>query len=261
MGSMVGGTFAVFVAASTECFPQLPLDTALRRLVDLEYSRVEIAIGTGDEPAQASSLHDRLEEAVIACRDAHRLTPVAFTVDIAAEGDEYYQQFADCCKLAKATKVVSITVRAAELGTPFNAEIERLRQLVRIATLEGVVVGLKTEVHRMTQDPDTAVVLCDNVKGLGITLDPSHYIYDSEVSGRFEHLMKFVCHVQLRDTNKEHFQVRVGQGDIEYGRLVAQLNRAKYQRALSVNIVDLGDLQVDHMAEMRKMRLLLETLL
>jgi hypothetical protein len=53
----------------------------------------------------------------------------------------------------------------------------------------------------------------------------------------------------------------VGQGEIEYGRLVTQLSKFKYNRALSVHIVDLGDLDIDHMAEMRKMRLLLESLL
>ncbi len=72
--------------------------------------------------------------------------------------------------------MVTITVRSAELGTPYNAEVERLRRMQAIASLEGVRIGLLTEAGRMTQDPATAVVLCDNVKGLGLTLDPSHYI-------------------------------------------------------------------------------------
>ena len=56
--------------------------------------------------------------------------------------------------------------RSAELGTPYNAEVERLRKLSAIASLEGVRVGLLTEAGRMTQDPANASVLCDNVKGL-----------------------------------------------------------------------------------------------
>ena len=72
--------------------------------------------------------------------------------------------------------MITLTVRASELGTPFNAEVERLRELVAIAARDGAVVGLLTEVGRVTEDPATAKVLCDNVKGLGITLDPSHYI-------------------------------------------------------------------------------------
>src|SRR5437899_1445976 len=37
-------SFRVFVTASTECFPDLPLHEALQRLVDLEFTSVEIAI-------------------------------------------------------------------------------------------------------------------------------------------------------------------------------------------------------------------------
>jgi sugar phosphate isomerase/epimerase len=184
---------------------------------------------------------------------------VAYSVDIDAPEPLYYQQFAACCKLAKATKVVAITVRSAELGTPFNAEVERLRQLVSIAAAEGVVVGLLTEAGRMTQDPDTAVVLCDSVKGLGITLDPSHYVFGPHHGQSYDQVMKYVVHTRLRDTNKDKFQVRVGQGEIEYGRLVTQLNKFNYNRALSVDTPPMPD--VDQSAEMRKMRLLLESLL
>lgn len=251
----------MFVAASTDCFPTLPLEAALQRLVDLEYTRVEIGVHESGPQLKPSQVHANLEEAVRLCRDTHRLTPVSYAVDITAEGDEYYAQFTSCCKLAKATKVVAITVPSAELGTPFNAEIERLRELVRIATLEGVLVGLKTEIGRMTQDPDTAVVLCDQVKGLCLTLDPSHYIYGPHAGSNFDQTIKHVCHVHLRDTNKKALQVRVGQGEVEYSRLISLLSRVKYNKALCVHIVEMPESGVDHAAEMRKMRLLLESLL
>lgn len=251
----------MFVSASTECFPTASLPAALQRLVDLEYTRVEISLRESGCQLKPSQVHANLEEAVRLCRDTHRLTPVSYALDIAGEGDEYYAQFLSCCKLAKATKVVTLTVPSAELGTPFNAEIERLRELVRIATLESVVVGMKTEVGRMSQDPDTAVVMCDNVKGLAITLDPSHYICGPHAGGNFDQVMKHVCHVQLRDTSKSALQVRVGQGEVEYNRLISQLSRVKYHRALSVYIVETPDSGIDHAAEMRKMRLLLESML
>jgi sugar phosphate isomerase/epimerase len=250
----------VFVAASSNCFSNLPLDTALERLVDLEYTYVEILIHEGGGHLKPSEVVADRDRVIRVCRQTHRLTPVAYSVDLEASSESlYYEQFAACCKLAKATKVVAITIRAAELGTPFNAEVERLRKMVAIAAAEGVVVGLLTEAGRMTQDPDTAVVLCDNVKGLGITLDPSHYIRGPLAGGSYDQLMKYVCHVRLRDTTKEQFQVRVGQGDVEYGRLVTQLNKVNYHRALCVDIAPLPE--VDQHAEMRKMRLLLESLL
>jgi L-ribulose-5-phosphate 3-epimerase UlaE len=71
--------------------------------------------------------------------------------------------------------------------------------------------------------------------------------------------MKHVAHVRLRDTTKDRLQVRVGQGEVEYGKLVTQLSKFSYHRALCVDITPLPD--VDQSAELRKMRLLLESLL
>ena len=249
----------VFVAATSRCFPDLTLDAALRQLADLEYSNVEIVVHESGGHLKPSEVLADVDRAAQVCRLTHRLTPVAFSLDIQAPEEQYYDQFAACCKLCKAVKVVTVTVRSAELGTPFNAEVERLRAMVSIATIEGVRVGLLTEVGRMTQDPDTAVVLCDSVKGLGITLDPSHYIFGPHGGGSFERVMKYAYHVRLRDTSKERLQVRVGQGDVEYGRLVNQLHKVHYDRALCVDLADIPG--VDQLAEIRKMRLLLESLL
>jgi sugar phosphate isomerase/epimerase len=253
------GDAGVFVAATSRCFPDLTLDAALGQLADLEYSNVEIMVHESGGHLKPSEVLADLDRAAQACRRTHRLTPIALSVDIEAPEGEYYEQFAACCRLCKAVKVVTVTIRSAELGTPFNAEVERLRAMVSIATMEGVRVGLLTEVGRMTQDPDTAVVLCDSVKGLGISLDPSHYIFGPHAGGSFERVMKYVYHVRLRDTRKDCFQVRVGQGEVEYGRLVNQLNRVQYDRALCVDLASLPG--VDQLAEMRKMRLLLESLL
>ena len=249
----------MFVAASSECFPELSLDGVLQRLVDLEFTSVEIAIHEHGNQLKPSEVHADVEKAIATCRETYRLTIAAYSVDIDATDELYYEQFASCCRLAKATKVVAMAIPAAELGTPFNAEVERLRRLVSIASREGVLVGVKTQTGRVSQDPDTAVVLCDNVKGLGVTLDPSHFIFGPHKGGNYEQLIKHVVHVHLRDTKKDQLQVRVGQGEIEYGRLITQLSKSHYNRALSVHITEMPE--VDHAAELRKMRLLLESLL
>jgi sugar phosphate isomerase/epimerase len=249
----------VFVSASSECFGNLSLHGVLERLVDLEYTSVEVAIHERGGQLAPSAVARDLDAALAACRETYRLNISGYSVDIDAEGDEYYRQFEACCRLAKATKVVSLTMPAAELGTPFNAEIERLQRLAAIATREGVLVSIKTETGKITQDPDTAVVLCDNVKGLGLTLDPSHFIYGPYAGGNFDQVMKYVYNVHLRDTTKDKLQVRVGQGEVEYSRLITQLSKVNYSRALVVHIAEIEG--VDHAAEMRKMRLLLESML
>ena len=109
----------------------------------------------------------------------------------------------------------------------------------------------------MTQDPDTAVVFCDNVKSLGVMLLSEPLRYGRKPGANYEQLMKHVYHVRLRDTNKSSLQVRVGQGEVEYGRLVNQLSKCRYDRYVDI----IPQLDIDQMAEMRKMRALLESLL
>lgn len=249
----------MLLAASTECFRDLPLYEAITRLADLEYVNIEIAIHEDGTQLRPSQVEANFDQAVAMCTDTRRLNVVAYSVNIAATGEDYFRQFGSICRLAKATKVVTLVVPSAEVGTPFNEEVERLRRLVDQASLEGARVGMLTTIGSLTEDPDTAAVLCDNVKGLGLTLDPTHYLCGPYSHRSIDKLMKYVYHVHLRDSTKDALQVRVGQGDVEYGRLVNQLRTADYDRTLSVHMEPLPG--VDHSGEMRKMRLLLESLL
>ena len=255
----------MLVCASVECFPASEKEDAPAKLVDLEFSAIELPLHEeGVSWIRPSEVLADVESAVDRCGDVKRLAVAALSVEQTVdgqplEGDRYYEQFAACCTLAKAIKTVPLVVPAAELGTPFNAEIERLRELVRIASLEGCLVALKTQIGCMTEDPDTAVVLCDNVKGLGLCLDPTHYVTGPRQGRDYSKVIPYVFHVQLRDSTKSEMHVRIGQGEIDYGKLISQLAHENYNRALSVHVAPLQD--YDHRAELRKIRLLLESLL
>ncbi|QDU30872.1 Xylose isomerase-like TIM barrel [Anatilimnocola aggregata] len=249
----------MFVSASTDCLPDLSLPAALDRLSGLEYTGVELAMFEDREQFKPSFIAANFDKAVEQCRNTERLDIIAFDVRIAATGEAHYEQFLAICRLAKTVKVVTLTIPSAEVGTPFNEEVDHLRRLVDIATQQGVRVGMKSQIGRLSEDMDTVTVLCDNVKGLGLTLDPSVYIYGNAQGKAIDKLMKYTFHTQLRDTNKKGFQVRVGQGDVEYGKLISQLQKVKYNYGLSVYITEVEG--VDHAGELRKLRLLLESLL
>lgn len=248
----------MFVAATTASFPDLSFAAAMEKIVDLGFSSIEIGLVEGGPHLAPSAVAENMERAAALCRAPHRLTPSAYVIE-PAPGEHYYEHFAACCRLAKATKVVTLVVRASELGTPFNEEVDRLKRLTAIALVEGARVGLKTESGCISEDPSTVKMLCENVKGLGVALDPSHFICGPNAGRSYEQLMPFVYHVQLRDTTSTELQVRIGQGDIEYGKLIQQLSDAKYDRALCVDILPVPE--VDHDGEIRKLRLLLESLL
>ena len=249
----------MIVAASTACFPDLPLLEAIETLIDLEFTCVEIALHEHSIQLPPTRIQAEFEESLRIARDTHRLEICSYDLRIDAKGEEHYELFRTVCKFAKATKVVTITIPSAELGTPFNEEVEHLQKLVDIAETEGARVGMKAQIGRLTEDPDTVRVLCDNVHGLGLTLDPSHYHCGPYKNKNIEKLMKYVFHVHLRDSKKNQLQVRVGQGEIEYGRLIMQLQRVGYDQALSVEITPAEDIDVRQ--ELRKLRLLLDSLL
>ena len=128
---------------------------------------------------------------------------------------------------------------------------------------EGLVLAVETHSEDPDRRPAVAVALCKAVPGLGLTLDPSHYIQGAAQGADFDAVYPYVQNVHLRDTGKDpgEFQVRVGQGEIEYGRIVSQLERHGYDRALTVSILDRPENPFDVEVEVRKLKLLLESLL
>jgi len=247
----------VIVSVSTECFPDLPLHEAIERLAELEFTAVEIDVHEGGHLEPAKVLADG-EWALAQCSDLQRLRSVALSSP-PPETPDVYDRFEACSKLAKALGVVTLVVESSELGTPFNGEIERLRKLVAIASDAGQIVGVKTQNDRMTQDAETTASLCRNVPGLGVTLDPSYFIYGhGKKPASWDSILQYVCHVHLRDTKPDAFQVRIGQGNVEYGKLIAQLQRFNFNRAFCAHMPPLED--IDQTGELRKMRLLLESL-
>ena len=243
----------MFVCVSTECLPDMPLAAAMERLAELEFTAVELDVHEQGGHLQPAAVAANPEAAIAQCSDLQRLRPVAVSF-AASETPAIYDQFTACCRLAKSLGVVTLVVESSELGTPFNGEIERLRKLVAIGSGLGAVVAVKTSAGRMTQDAETTASLCRNV-----TLDPTHFIFGHKKPASWEPILKYVAHVHLRDTKADAFQVRVGQGNVEYGKIVSQLERAGYKRALCAHMPPLEG--VDQVAELRKMRLLLESLL
>ncbi len=249
----------MYVAVSTDCLPDLQMPEVVEAFVDLEFTTVELALRENGSPLSPSRIDADFDKAANLARRSHRLEVCSYDVHIDATGEEYFTQFGAICRLGKATKVVTLTVPSGELGTPFNEEVERLQRLVDIATDEGVRVAMKSQIGRLSADPETVKVLCDNVKGLGLTLDPSHYHCGPHAHKNLDRIMEFVFHVHLRDSKKDQLQVRVGQGEIDYGRFVSMLTRVGYQHALSIQMSPMPEFE--QRGELRKLRLLLETLL
>ena len=251
------GRCRVFVAASTLCFSDADLAGACQSLVDLEYDSVELWLSDSSQQPSPADVAADPDGFVADYHEMTRLTPVAFRV----EADVSPEVFAGLSKAAKLLQVTQITVPASPLGTPFNEEIDRLRGLVDVASRDGVRVSIKTESGHLTADPDTAVELCGSVRGLGLTLDPSHYLSGPSPVTSFERFAPHVYHVHLRDSSPDSLQVQVGLGEVDYNKLISQLEKVDYTRALSVELLPRYTDDATRPLEMRKLRMLLDSLL
>jgi sugar phosphate isomerase/epimerase len=252
----------VFVACSTLCFGKYPLDRALQIISELEFSKIDVAIhehGPHLRPSEVVEDPGRFAQRI---RIGSALSPVAFSVEITAQGDEFLRQFRAICRLARLTTVPVISIPAGPAAMGLEAEVNRLAVLLCIAEADGVILTLDTRIGTLTELPATAAELCHRVAGLGLTLDPSHYVTGPNQNKSYDQVFPHVRHVRLRDTGRraEQFQVRVGQGEIEYGRVVSQLLRFHYERGLTVDIRDLPAPPFPMEPEVRKLKYLLESL-
>jgi sugar phosphate isomerase/epimerase len=253
----------VYVACSTLCFGRYPLDQALRKIAELEFGKFDLAIDEDGPHLRPSEVADDVTTIAQRLRMGPGLTPVAFSVNLATTcAAEHLRQLQAVCRLARVCAAPVVTLPAAARGVGLDAEVERLTRLVKMGEQEGILVNVSTRTGSLTEDPDTAVALCQRVPGLGLTLDPSHYLSGPHQGQPYDQVFPYVRHLHLRDTGRgpNQFQVRVGQGEVEYGRIVAQLARHRYDRILTVDIHDAPDAPFSMEPEVRKLKYLLESL-
>ncbi len=247
----------MFISASTGCYSHLKLEDTCQQLADLEYDRIELTLNDRGDDFTVASIIDDPDAAVSRCRNATRTSICAINVTSQMKPNEFPNLF----KFAKLLKITQVTIPSLELGTPFNDETDRLKRLVTLATQDGIRLSLKTQIGRLTEDPHTATELCGAVKGLGLTLDPTHYTCGPHRDQDYDIVFPFTTHVHFRDSTPDQMQVSVGLGEIDYSRIMTGLKRYDYRRAFSVDMIPSLSDPNSLGLEMRKLRMLLESLL
>jgi sugar phosphate isomerase/epimerase len=237
------------------------LDEALKTIREMNFAKVDLAIheaGPHLKPSEIGAQVGKLSQKL----RASNLAISAFHLDFnGADLNAAREQLKPICRLARVLAVPLVTVPASASGTDLELETSRLREWCKIADAEGVMLTVETHRETMTAQPTVAVELCKHVRGLGLTLDPSHYTCLPGGPIDYDVVMPHVRHVRLRDSGvtPSEFQVRIGQGNIEFGKIITQLEQYHYDRTFTIDVRDIADSPFPVDSEVRKMKYLLES--
>ena len=72
----------MFVAATTNCFRNMPLSQALEKIADLEYTYVELMFHESNDYLKPSVIQYQLQDVHRQLKNLYRLTPGCFSVEI-----------------------------------------------------------------------------------------------------------------------------------------------------------------------------------
>lgn len=247
----------MFVAVSSRCFAEMDFAEACHQVVEMGFDRIEIWLDEESNHLKPSTVAANPEQFATKFRDQNRIPAIAF--DLAH--DVPLPVFEGICRASKLLRITQISVPSSPLGTPFNSEIDRLKELVSTAGQQGVRVGIRTERGRLSEDLHNAVELCGAVKGLGLCFDPSYYVNPAAFDKVMELVSPHIFHTHLRDSSVSDVQVQVGLGEVDFSVLVAVLRKEGYSRSLSVELIP-GRTDLEQRGlELRKLRMLLDSLL
>ncbi len=250
----------MIVACSTLCFGSMTLDNALRRMRELHFAKVDLAIhavGPHLTPAEVCGELQRVMQKL----KTSAITFAAFHIETDPfDGPEVRDQLKAISRLARLMAVPILTVPAATIETELTEEVARLNDWNKIVMADGLILTVETRQGTHASTVEGCLNLCKAVPGLALTFDPSHFMNLPETAT--DSLYPHIRHVRLRDSGKKphEFQMRVGQGEIEYSRIYGLLERQKYERAMTVDMRDVPDSAFPVEPEVRKLKFLLESM-
>lgn len=251
------------VACSTLCFTRESFETALRRIAEFEFARVDLAVADGSPHLTPRMVVENQAAVLHRIRQGPTIGFAAITYRGSTTGAAVLEEIDALAHLAKQLAAPVVAVDAAAVGADLDAEVARLSEMEKRVSLHGAILAVTTRIGTLTEDPDIAVTLCERVRGLGLALDISHFMCGPHHAKSIEPCFAFTRHVHFRDSGKtpDKLQVTVGQGHVDFSRVIAALTRFDYKGSLTVSIedTDAGEMDVDR--EVRKLRLLLESLL
>lgn len=251
------------VACSTFSFPEESLEQALRHIVELEFTKVDLGVGSQGPHVRIQELLQDMSAVIGRIRQGPTVGISGVTARLLSTGDDEAREVEAVAHLAKQLSTAIVTVNARPASVGLDAETARLQQLWKICDRQGVCLCVGTTIGSTTELIENARLLCERIPGLGLSLDPSCFISGSQPDGDWDSLFSFARQVVLRDSGRgmDRFQVAVGRGEIDYSKVVVSLAQCQFRGTMVVDFEPQFGSGIEIEAEARKLGRVLESLL
>ena len=120
----------------------------------------------------------------------------------------------------------------------FDISVKALRELVKMSDDAGVRLNVEPCQPSVAENPQDAMRLCDEVPGLGLTLDYSHFIDPGYEQSSVEPLHRFTRHFHARQAAPGKRVEAVAKGTIDFNRIASLLKAEEFEGVVAIEYVD-----------------------
>jgi carbon-monoxide dehydrogenase iron sulfur subunit len=106
--------------------------------------------------------------------------------------------------------------------------VETLKFQVDACSAKGLQLNIEPHWHSLAESPERAEWFCDQVPGLGLTLDYSHFIAQGYSQAEIEPLHAFINHIHARQACKGATNADMETGIIDFERMIRKLEQEQW---------------------------------
>lgn len=119
----------------------------------------------------------------------------------------------------------------------FARGAEELRWVVAEASLNGLVPRIEPHISSVTWTPELTLRMCEQVPGLSLTVDHSHFVFHDIPYEEIARLHPHGTHWHARQAQPGEAQSRFAEGTIPFDRIVADLKARGYDGVMTLEYV------------------------
>jgi sugar phosphate isomerase/epimerase len=247
------------LACADFTFPLLTHDQALKLIAMLGFEGVDIGLfeershlwpsrAFKDVTAAAQQLKGKLADHGLQAADIflqmdNDFAPYAINHPDAArrqKARDWFQKtvdFAAACGCVHVTTLPGVHFEEESYESSFGRAVDELLWRVDQAQMAGIVFGVEAHVGSLVPDPKSAEQLVQQVAGLTLTLDYTHFTRLGMPDSAVEPLLKYASHFHVRGARQDRLQESFARNSIDYEQVYQAMQDAGYSGWIGIEYV------------------------